>query len=209
VVDLTALTRLPEKGSTERSELDALLDASAVCHVGFAVDGQPVVIPTAIARDADRVLLHGSTGSRWMRQLAGGSPIAVSVTAVEGLVIARSAFESSMRYRSAVIFGTCVAIEGDAKAAALDVLTEHLLPGRVAEVRRPTTKELAATLVLALPIDTWSLKISAGWPEDPPADVEGQAWAGVVPFTTMYGPPLPAPDLAAGIPVPSSVSSLA
>jgi nitroimidazol reductase NimA-like FMN-containing flavoprotein (pyridoxamine 5'-phosphate oxidase superfamily) len=208
LVDLTALTRLPEKASTDRSHLDSLLDDCIVGHVGFAVDGQPVVIPTAIARDGDRVLLHGSTGSGWMRHLAGGSTVSVAVTAVEGLVVARSAFESSMHYRSAVIFGTCDPLDGDSKAAALDVLTEHLLPGRVAEVRRPTSKELAATLVLALPIDTWSLKVSAGWPEDPLTDVDGQAWAGVVPLSTSYGEPLVAPDLRQGIPVPTSVRSL-
>lgn len=207
-MDLTALTRLPEKASTERAQLDSLLDACTVCHVGFSVDGQPVVVPTAVARDDDRVLLHGSTGSRWMRHLASGSPAAVAVTALEGIVVARSAFESSMHYRSAVIFGRCVPLEGEPKTAALDVLTEHLLPGRVAEVRRPTAKELAATLVLALPIETWSLKISADWPEDPPEDVEGQAWAGVVPLSTTYGEPLAAPDLTPGIQLPVSVSSL-
>jgi uncharacterized protein len=207
-VDLTSLTRLPEKGSTDRAELDDLLDGSVLGHVGFAVKDQPVVLPTAVARDVDRVLIHGSTGSRWMRHLAAGAPVAVCVTAVDGLVVARSAFESSMHYRSAVIFGTCTALAGDDKSKALDVLTDHLLPGRVDEVRPPTAKELAATLVMAVPLTTWSLKVSAGWPEDPPGDVAGPAWAGVVPQQLVYGRPRAAPDLLSGIPIPPSVSQL-
>lgn len=208
-MDLTSLTRLPEKGSTDRAALDTLLDDCLVGHVAFAQDGQPVVIPTAIARDADRILIHGSTGSGWMRHLASGAPAALAVTALDGLVVARSAFESSMHYRSAVIFGVCSPLQGADKAAALDVLTESLLPGRVREVRPPTVKELAATLVLTLPITTWSLKISAGWPEDPPADVAGPAWAGVVPVQVTYGGPRAAPDLRPGTAVPPSVRQLA
>ncbi len=208
-MSLTALTRLPELRSTDRAQLDALLDQSKVGHVGFVVAGQPVVIPTAIARDADRVLLHGSSGSKWMRHLAAGTDVAVAVTALEGLVVARSAFESSMHYRSAVLFGRCEVVDGEQKRAGLDVLTNHLMPGRVVEVRAPTVKELAATLVLALPITTWSLKISDGWPEDPPSDVEGLAWAGVVPMRTVHEAPQPAPDLTAGIDVPQSVRALA
>ena len=201
----TDITRLDRKASTDRSVLDALLDESIVGHLGLVRDDGPVVLPTAVARDGDRVLLHGSTGSPWMRAAAGGAPVSLAVTAVDALVVARSAFESSIRYRSAVLFGTCTPLEGDAKAAALDVLTEHLLPGRVAEVRRPSAKELAATLVLALPIDEWSLKVSGGWPEDEPDDVDGDAWAGIVPLRTGYGAPVAAPDLRDGIPVPRSV----
>lgn len=114
-MSLTTLTRLPERASTNRAQLDALLDQSKVGHVGFVVDGQPVVIPTAIARDANQRLLHGSTGSRWMRHLAAGADAAVAVTALEGLVVARSAFESSMHYRSAVVFGRCEVVDGDQK----------------------------------------------------------------------------------------------
>jgi len=207
-VDLTALTRLPEKASTDRAQLDDLLDCSRVAHLGFVVDEQPVVLPTAVARDGDLLLIHGSTGSRWMRHLATGAPAAAAVTEVGGLVVARSAFESSMHYRSAVIFGRCQAVNAAAKRRALDVLTESLLPDRVGEVRPPSVKELAATLVLAMPITTWSLKVSADWPEDPPADVEGTAWAGVVPLQLTYGAPLDAPDLSPGIPVPPSVRGL-
>jgi nitroimidazol reductase NimA-like FMN-containing flavoprotein (pyridoxamine 5'-phosphate oxidase superfamily) len=153
------------------------------------------------------VLAHGSTGSRWLRRLAEGVPTALAVTAYDGLVVARSAFESSIRYRSAVLFGRCAPV-ADAKERFLDLVTEALIPGRSAEVRRPTKAELAATLVLALPIEDWSLKISAGWPEDEDDDVAGPAWAGVVPVHLAYDAPLAAPDLRAGIEVPPSVRAL-
>jgi nitroimidazol reductase NimA-like FMN-containing flavoprotein (pyridoxamine 5'-phosphate oxidase superfamily) len=201
-------TRIAEKASTDRTDLDALLDSTRVGHFGFAAeDGTPVVIPTMVVRDGDRVLAHGSTGSRWMRRLATGVPTALGVTAYDGVVVARSAFESSIRYRSAVVFGSCTVLADD-KERFLDLVTEALIPGRSAEVRRPTKAELAATLVLALPLEDWSLKISAGWPEDEDPDVAGPAWAGVVPLVTTYGAPLPAPDLRDGIDVPPSVRGL-
>jgi nitroimidazol reductase NimA-like FMN-containing flavoprotein (pyridoxamine 5'-phosphate oxidase superfamily) len=208
--DRTRITRLRELGSTDRAALDQLLDDIRVGHFGL-VDGggQPVVIPTAIARDGDRVLAHGSTGSRWMRQLAGGAQTCLAVTSLDGIAVARSAFESSLHYRSAVLFGRCTVVEGDEKPAALDLLTEALLPGRTAEVRGPTARELKATLVLALPIAEWSLKVFDGWTEDSDADVAGPAWAGVVPMVTGYAAPRPVPDLRAGIAVPPSVRRLA
>jgi uncharacterized protein len=200
--------RLAEKASTERPALDALLDSTRIGHFALvADDGTPVVIPTMVVRDGDRVLAHGSTGSRWMRRLAEGVPTALAVTAYDGLVVARSAFESSILYRSAVLFGRCSTV-ADGKERFLDLVTEALIPGRVAEVRRPTKAELAATLVLDLPIEDWSLKISDGWPEDPADDVAGSAWAGVVPVRRLYDAPLHAPDLRAGIEVPPSVRAL-
>jgi hypothetical protein len=206
----TRITRLREKASTERAELDRLLDGVQVGHFGLVDSaGHPVVIPTAIVRDGDRVLAHGSTGSRWMARLAAGAETCVAVTAVDGLVVARSAFESSLHYRSAVLFGRCAPLEDDAKTVALDLITEALLPGRPAEIRRPERREVNASLVLALPIEEWSLKVSTGWPEDPEDDVAGPAWAGVVPILTGYGPPQAAPDLRAGIDVPPSVSRIA
>jgi nitroimidazol reductase NimA-like FMN-containing flavoprotein (pyridoxamine 5'-phosphate oxidase superfamily) len=206
----TRLTRLPEYGSDDRGALDRLLDEQVVGHVAVVrPDGYPVIVPTAIARDGDRLLVHGSTGSRWMRVVADGAPVCVEVTATDGVVVARSAFESSFRYRSAVLFGTCSRVEGTAKEAALDVLTSRLIPGRAAEVRRPSAKELAATMVLALPLSQWSLKVSGGWPDDGEEDVAGDAWAGVVPVAPVaYLAPLPAPDLRPGIPVPDSVRRL-
>jgi uncharacterized protein len=209
-VTRTDITRLREKGSSDRRELDRLLDTTHVGHVGLAAaDGDPMVLPTAVARDGDTMLLHGSTGSPWLRRVASGVQVSVAVTAIDGLVIARSAFESSIHYRSAVLFGRCAPLSGPAKERALDVLAEALLPGRVAELRRPTPAELAATLVLGLPIVEWSLKISDGWPDDPPEDVAGDAWAGVVPQRSGYGTPRPAPDLRSGIPLPASVRQLA
>jgi uncharacterized protein len=205
----TEITRIPELASTDRRDLDALLDEAKVGHFSLQVDGHPVVIPTAIARDGDTVLAHGSTGSRWMRALAEGTPTALGVTLLDGIVVARSAFESSMHYRSAVLFGCCSTVEDPAeKRAALDLITDALLPGRVAEVREATKKELAATLVLRLPIDQWSLKISADWPEDPDSDLSGPAWAGVVPMRLVYDEARPAPDLRDGIEVPASVRGL-
>lgn len=207
--DRTTITRLREKARGERAELDALLDSAVVGHFAVAdPERGPVVVPTAVVRDGDRVLAHGSTGSRWMRALAAGAPTCLAVTALDGVVVARSAFESSLHYRSAVLFGRFTTIGAAGKLRALDQLTNALLPGRVAELRRPTSRELAATLVLALPIETWSLKVSAGWPDDPVEDVAGDAWAGVVPMRTTYGDPQGAPDLRAGIGVPASVTGL-
>jgi len=208
-VTRTDLTRLREKASSDRADLDALLDSTRVGHFALvAADGHPVVIPTAIVRDGDRVLAHGSTGSRWMRRLSIGVPACLAVTTLGGLVVARSAFESSLHYRSAVLFGACTPIPDAAKEAALDHITEALLPGRTAEIRRPTGRELAATLVLEFPIAEWSLKISDKWPEDEDSDVAGDAWGGVVPLVSRYADALPAPDLREGIPVPPSVSAL-
>lgn len=205
----TKLTRLREKGSADRASLDALLDAVHVGHFGLTDgSGRPVVIPTAVVRDGDRVLAHGSTGSPWIRSLAAGAPTCLAVTSFDGLVVARSAFESSIQYRSAVLFGSCTRLDDEEKPSALDLITEALLPGRVAEIRRPEQREFSATLVLALPIREWSLKISDGWPDDPPDDVAGEAWAGVVPMTTGYAEPAAAPDLRAGVDVPDSVRRL-
>src|SRR5499427_1579627 len=206
----TTITRLRTKASQDRSELDRLLDSVHIGHFALAAEnGQPVVLPTAVARDDDRMLAHGSTGSGWLRRLATGAPTSLAVTSFDGLVVARSAFESSMRYRSAVLFGQCAAItDPDAKSRALDVITDALIPGRSAEVRASTAKELAAVLVLALPIAEWSLKVSEGWPDDPPGDVAGPAWAGVLPVVQRYDQPLVAPDLRHGIPLPASVQRL-
>ncbi len=205
----TAVTRLPERQRVERALLDALIDTARVAHVGFSgEDGHPVVLPTAVARDADVVLLHGSTGSRWMRRVAAGVPVCVAISALDGLVVARCAFESSFAYRSAVVFGSCTRLEGAAKARGLDCLVDALLPGRRDEIRPPSPAELRRTLVLALPIAEWSLKVADQWPEDGPGDLAGDAWAGVVPLVTAAGTPLASPDLRAGIPLPDSVRAL-
>jgi uncharacterized protein len=185
-VSRTSITRLSRKGSGDRAALDRLLDTVHIGHLAIVADDvQPVVLPTAVVRDG------------------------LAVTAFDALVVARSAFESSMRYRSAVLFGQChVITEQDAKLRALDIITDALIPGRSAEVRASTAKELAAVLVLALPIAEWSLKVSEGWPDDPPDDVAGPAWAGVIPVMQRYDQPIGAPDVREGIPLPTSVLRL-
>jgi nitroimidazol reductase NimA-like FMN-containing flavoprotein (pyridoxamine 5'-phosphate oxidase superfamily) len=157
----------------------------------------------ACARDGDRLLVHGSTGSRLMRALAAGAPSCTTVTVLDGAIYARSAFNSSMRYRSAMVFGAYAAVED--QLDGLRVLTEHLLPGRWDELRAPTAKELAATTVLAVPLAEWSLKVSDGWPEDEPEDLAAPVWAGVLPCALQWGRPLDAPDLAAARVPPAAV----
>lgn len=206
----TKISRLSELQQTSRAALDALLDSTPLATVALVRDGHPVVFPIGFGRIGDDLVIHGSTGSPWLRALATGAPAAVSVTVLDGVVVARSSFESSFRYRSAALFGVFQTVPDEDKNALLETLTDTFIPGRVAELRPSSRKELAATLALKLPIahDNWSLKVSDGWPDDPEEDVTAGAWAGVVPMTVTYGEPLPAPDLAAGTPVPASVASL-
>lgn len=207
----TRVTRLPEKQTGDRAALDALLASTPLATVAMVRDGHPVVFPTGFARVADEFVIHGSTGSPWLRALAAGAPVAVSVTTLDGVVVARSSFESSFHYRSAVLFGSFAVVPDAEKVRYLDALTDAFIPHRVAELRASTRKELAATLALRMPIadGAWSLKVSAGWPDDPESDVAGEAWAGVVPMHVRYGVPRPAPDLRPGIAVPDSVRTLA
>jgi uncharacterized protein len=205
----TSVRRLPEKQRTDRAVLDAVLDAGRVAHLAIVDDGQPLAIPMAYVRVRDHLLLHGSTASRLLRTLRTGAPTCATVTLLDGLVVARSAFESSMHYRSAMVFGRCEPVdEPEDVETALRQLTDGLLPGRSAEVRPSRRKELAATMVLRLPIALWSVKVSDDDPDDPPEDVAGDAWAGVVPFRTVVGAPRPAADLRDGIEVPASVRAL-
>jgi nitroimidazol reductase NimA-like FMN-containing flavoprotein (pyridoxamine 5'-phosphate oxidase superfamily) len=195
--------------STDRTYLDALLASTVLGHIGFLdEDGHPVVMPSAVVRWGDLLLTHGSTGSRWLRRIGSGVPVSVSIAVVDGVVVARSAFESALLYRSAVLFGSFSRIEGERKRDALDALTDRLIPGRVAEIRPSTTKELAATILLSMPIETWSFRMLDDWPHDPPEDVAGEAWAGQV----RYGPPavavVSAPDLRPGIDPPASVEQV-
>ena len=205
----TAVSRLAELQSTSRRQLDDLLDSTPLATVALVRDGHPVALPIGFARIDDEVVIHGSTGSPWLSALAGGAPAAVSVTILDGVVVARSGFESSFHYRSAVLFGTFETVTDD-KVRYLETLTDTFIPGRVAELRASTRKELAATVVLRLPIgpDNWSLKISDGWPEDPESDVAAGGWAGVVPIATSYGTPLRAPDCDESTPVAASVRAL-
>jgi len=184
---------------------DAILDAARVAHVSVVDDGTPFVLPVAYARDGQRLLFHGSTASRLFRLLADGAPTCLAVTVLDGLVVARSAFESSMHYRSVMVLGTCTVVEADAKVAALRSITEHLMPGRWADVRPPHPKEVAATLVLSLPLDESSVKVSASPPDDPDADLDAPVWAGVVPLAAAFGTPVDAPDLRGEHAVPDYV----
>ena len=206
----TAVSRLREKQSTSRDELYALLDSTPLVTIAFVRDGHPMALPIGFARIDDELVIHGSTGSPFLRDLAAGAPAAASVTTLEGVVVARSGFESSFRYRSAVIYGPFAPVSGGAKTRYVETLTETFIPGRVAEMRPSTKRELAATRVLRLAItdDNWSLKISDGWSEDPEEDIAAGTWAGVVPIATTYGQPLRAPDCPESIPVPESVRGM-
>jgi uncharacterized protein len=198
----TRIRRLPEKAVDDPAVLHAILDEARVVHVGFAdAAGRPVVIPTGAARDGDRLLLHGSTGSRLFRRLAEGAEVCATTTLLDGMVLARSAFESSMHYRSAMVFGVARELKGEEKLAGLRVMSEAWLPGRWDTLRAPNARELAATMVLALPLDEWSVKVSDGPPEDPEEDLDAPVWAGVLPIVTAYAEPVPAPDLR-GDPAP-------
>ncbi len=202
----STLRRVAELGSHDRDRIHAILDEGLVCHVGFTVDAQPFVIPMAYARDGERLVLHGGVASRLMKHLAGGAEVCVTVTLLDGLVVARSGFSSSMNYRSVVVFGRGRPIEEpEAKARALDALTDHLMPGRSREYREHLPKELAATLVVEIPLDEASAKERSGPPHDLEKDLELDVWAGVLPLTLVPGAPRPSPDLPTGIDVPPSI----
>lgn len=210
MIPSTRVTRLDEKQSTSREGLDDLLDSVPLATIALVRDGHPVVFPIGFARIGDEVVIHGSTGSPWLRALAAGASTAVSVSALDGVVVARSSFESSFRYRSATLFGAFELIADDAKVRYMDALTDRFIPGRSAELRASTRKELAATMALRLGIgdDNWSLKVSNGWPEDSDEDVAAGGWAGVVPLAMHYGAPVAAPDVPTGTPVPPSVRGM-
>ncbi|MET0699698.1 MAG: pyridoxamine 5'-phosphate oxidase family protein [Mycobacterium sp.] len=206
----TKISRISEKQSTSRQDLDALLDSTPLATIALVVDGHPVAFPTGFARIGDDIVIHGSTGSPWLRAAAAGAAVSVSVTALDGVVVARSAFESSFHYRSATLFGAFEQVTSEEKLRLLETLTDTFIPGRVAELRPSSRKELAATVAMRLPIgeSNWSLKLSSSWPDDPDEDIAAGVWAGVVPLTTVYGEPLRAPDCDDDIPVPASVRGL-
>jgi nitroimidazol reductase NimA-like FMN-containing flavoprotein (pyridoxamine 5'-phosphate oxidase superfamily) len=191
----TTLRRLPKRGVFDRAEVFKILDEALVCHVGFNDEsGRPVVIPTAFGRDGERIYLHGSAASRMLRGLAGGLPVCVTVTLIDALVLARSAFHHSTNYRSVVIMGEAVPVEDEAaKNAALQVITNHLVPGRWDDARHPTAKELKATSVLSLDLEEVSAKVRTGGPIDDDEDLSLPIWAGLIPLRMKAGEPLPEP----------------
>jgi uncharacterized protein len=199
----TKLKRLPKRGHFDRETVYGILDEGFICHVGFAPEGQPVVIPTGYARDGDTLYIHGSAASRMLRTLSTGVDVCVTVTIIDGLVLARSAFHHSMNYRSVVVFGHARLIEdGEEKMAALLALSEHIIRGRWAEVREPTEQEMKATTVLALPLVEASAKIRTGPPLDDEEDYEMNVWAGVIPLRLIAEEPINDPRLPEGIEVP-------
>src|SRR5450631_1902956 len=200
----TKVRRIAEKAVRDTEVLYAVLDAGLVAHVAVASpEGQPFVVPVAYARERHRVLFHGSTGSRLFRGLAQGAPTCLTVTLIDGLVLARSTFESSMHYRSVMVLGSCSVLAGAEKEAALERITDHLLPGRWAEARHPSRKEVAATTVLCLALTETSVKVNDGPPDDQQDDLALPIWAGNVPIVQTFGRPVDAPDLRHPVPVPS------
>ena len=205
----TRFRRLREKGSKDFALACEIIDAAKICHVGITVDEQPYVLPMAMARDGEHLLLHGSIASRLMKSLDSGINCCVTVTHLDGLVLARSAFNSSMHYRSVMIFGVATAVTEYAdKEHGLNLLTEHLLPGRMTDIRPSTRKEINATMFLKLPLTTFTVKVSNAPPDDPQKDLESNVWAGVVPLRLKAGKPVDAPDLANGITLPAYVRRL-
>jgi len=204
--DRNQIRRAPQRGHYDKEEVYEILDAGYLCHVGFTSNEQPFVIPTLYGRDGDHIYLHGSTASRMMKNLAEGIPVCITVTHVDGLVLARSAFHHSMNYRSAVLFGTAVEADDESKHRGLLVISEQVLKGRWDEVRPPNEKELKATTVLELQIESASAKVRAGPPVDELEDYELPIWAGVIPLTQEFGEAQPDPKLPADIKMPPSVS---
>ncbi|MCD5353868.1 pyridoxamine 5'-phosphate oxidase family protein [Kineosporia mesophila] len=202
----TQVRRAPHKQVTSREALDAVLDAALVAHVAVPAPGRLAVVPTGMARDGDRLLIHGSTASQAFRFLATGVETCTTITLLDGVVVARSQFESSMNYRSAMLFGGYTALEGSEKARALAVLSEALMPG-MTQARTPSAQELVATSVLALPLTEWSLKVSAkDAPDDASEDLDSPVWGGIVPLRHTWGEPLSAPGIPGDPAVPAALA---
>jgi nitroimidazol reductase NimA-like FMN-containing flavoprotein (pyridoxamine 5'-phosphate oxidase superfamily) len=207
--DRVRLRRKRDRGSYDRQVIDAILDEALIAHLGIAEeDGQPLVIPTLHARRGDLVYCHGSVASRTLRALAAGAPACLTVSLLDGLVLARSAMHHSANYRSAILVGKARSVsDHDEKHSALEAIVEHIVPGRWREVRPPTDKELAATSVLAIPIEEASAKVHGGPPVDDEEDYALGAWAGVIPLAIRTGAPEPDPRLRAGIEPPPYVTA--
>ncbi len=205
--DRTTLKRAPQRGEYDRATIHAILDEGLVCQVAFVVEGKPVVIPTAYGRVGDRLYLHGSPASRMLKSLQKGIDVCVTVTLLDGLVLARSAFHHSMNYRSVVVFGEAELVSDPVeKVAALKAFTEHVVPGRWDDLRPMTDKEIKGTTVLALPLVEASAKIRTGPPVDDPVDYELSIWAGVLPLRLQAGTAVVDPKLGDGIELPGAIA---
>ncbi|KAA0940725.1 pyridoxamine 5'-phosphate oxidase family protein [Streptomyces apricus] len=210
--DRTVPTRSRERAAYDHEMVHAILDEGYVCHLGFVRDGAPVVLPTLYGRVGERLYVHGSTGSRPLRMAGQADPglrVCLTVTHVDGLVLARSAFHHSINYRSVVVHGVAHQVtDPQEKRAALDALVDHVVPGRSRDSRPADTKELAATAVLRLDLGEVSAKLRTGGPNDEPEDLGLPYWTGVVPVSTTHGAPVPADDLAPGTEVPAYLTAL-
>ena len=200
----TRVVREADRAVYDREAVYKILDEGFICHVGFNVEDQPFVIPTSYGRSGDHLYIHGSAASRMLRNLDNGIPVCVTVTLLDGLVLARSIFNHSMNYRSVVIVGTATAVQDPTeKLEALRLLSEHILPGRWAESRYPNERELKATLALRLPITEFSAKVRQGPPIDDEEDYAFRTWAGVIPLETVAGAPIADSRCPTDIPVPA------
>ena len=204
----TRLRRLPKRGDFDRNTINSILDEAFICHVGFVADGQPYVIPTGFGRVNDQLYIHGSSASRMLRSLSEGVDVCVTVTLIDGLVIARSAFHHSVNYRSVVVLGKAeLVIDPEEKNTALEAITNHFVPGRWPDVRWPNELELKATSVLRLPIDEASAKIRTGDPVDDEEDYAMQTWAGILPLELKPGTPTDDARLDNSIPPPDYITN--
>lgn len=200
----TTIKRVPARGSYDRNVVEAILDHGFVCHVGFVFDGQPICLPMVYGRLGDAIYLHGSTASRLMRALRDGAEAAVTVTHLDALVLGRSAFHSSVNYRSVALYGQAMEVtDASEKLAALEAVVEHAIPGRWKDARGPSLKEFHQTMVLRIPVDEASAKVRTGPPVDEEEDYALDVWAGVIPMETAFGRPIDDPQLRDGIAAPT------
>ena len=200
--DKTRIRRLADRAVEDRRQIEAILDEGIVCHAAYIIDGRPVVIPTLFVRAGDRILIHGSNSMGLARAVRAGSPLSVAVTHMDGLVVARSAFNSSANYRSVVIHGIGRLLDGDEKAAALNLIVDKLIPGRLADLRPSKASEISQTSVIELVVDEVSAKMRSGDPEDDDDDLDADVWAGVIPMRLVADEPVAASDLRDGIDLP-------
>jgi nitroimidazol reductase NimA-like FMN-containing flavoprotein (pyridoxamine 5'-phosphate oxidase superfamily) len=207
--DKIRVRRIPKRGIYNKEEIYEILDKDCICHVAFNYEGYPVIIPTIYGRKGDKLYLHGAGSSRMMKTLASGIPISIGVTQVNGIVLARSLFNSSMNYESVVVFGKAQKINGnDEKNIALEVISDQILKGRWDEARQPSSKELKATMLLEVTIEEASAKRREGDPGDDKPDYELDIWAGVIPINRSFGPPIPDTLLRGNIKEPNSVKNI-